>query len=146
MTRQVTLSKLFLVTFLYAAALALLASCNAPILQQALAMSVLSVFVAVDLCLIGLQRSKKQLAYLVILCHGVRVWRLGLFTRCSARTTFRAGSRDRVRPEIRHCSARARLWSYLCVSRIVRSFQLDCLCNLLVFAAPIAPRAMAVAR
>jgi hypothetical protein len=60
MTRQVTLSKLFLVTFIYAAALALLASCNVPILQQALAMSVLSVFVAADLCMIGLQRNKNS--------------------------------------------------------------------------------------
>lgn len=60
MTRQVTLSKLFLVTFVYAAALALMASCKVPILQQALAMSVLTVFVAADLCLIGLQCTKNS--------------------------------------------------------------------------------------
>lgn len=60
MTRQIRLSKLFVITFVYAAALALLASCNVPILQQALAMSVLAVFVAADLCLIGLQQSNSK--------------------------------------------------------------------------------------
>lgn len=60
MTRQISLSKLFIVTFVYAAGLALLASCNVPILQQILAISVLTVFVAADLCLIGLQQSNNN--------------------------------------------------------------------------------------
>lgn len=60
MTRQVTLSKLFLITFLYAAALALLAPCNVPVLQQALGVGVLTVFVIADLCVIGLRQDKSK--------------------------------------------------------------------------------------
>lgn len=60
MTRQFNLSTLFFVTFIYAAALALLAAWNAPILQQALTMGVLTVFVVADLGMIGVRQSESS--------------------------------------------------------------------------------------
>lgn len=60
MTRQFNLLTLFFATFIYAAALALLAAWNAPILQQALAMGVLTVFVVADLGMVGVRQSESN--------------------------------------------------------------------------------------